>query len=725
MKKINQISLACALALCANATDDLGVINIESSTVNVIESSKATEASTISYIDEQKIQETGAKNVGELLKGVPGVTADIRAGEVVEIHMRGVGQQEFMGEDTGVAVIVDGVPVYAKSGKFRLNISDIKSIKVIKGSASYLYGNTATGGAIIITTSRPKGSKNEFSLGAEYGIENYRDYNIDFNHSNENFAVNLNANDRSTDGYWVDSAYWSKSYGGKFTYYLDDTSDVTLGIDKTTKFEGAGRTSVTGVTAAENDPDGSETASSFQKDNNVELDKYFLKYNKDFNNGGNLLVNVYKYLDEYDFQSSPQDEDLAGNPMASTYSNHSLEHKKQKGAKIEYKQELDKLAFLLGYEYGDRKYLDASQTLVDYSSISSRTGLREEHYEGETSETEDNQKLHAYYGELKYAFTPQFTTTFNIRHDKQTDEYLSFEDDYDGVIWNEVNQGIEKTFKQNSYRLGGVYNFNDNYAVFGNYSTGFRTPQVKSILDNEENGFTNTIDVQKSRTYEIGTRGNFSNFNYEVTLFQIDTKDIIGREFGTYAFLSKEITNIGDSQNRGIELALNSKPTDNLSIDVAYTYLRSKFTDHLPVGVRTGYVPSLHSYSYVEFADVIGNEVPRVPHHKINIYTTYEPIKNLKLISELYAQSSYYADETNDIKMPGYATLNLQARYNMKIGDHNFEFFAKVNNVFDKRFYQSVYFTSDNNHNGVYDSEDPSITVDPGRQYFAGIKYTF
>ncbi len=711
MNKKIYISLACAVAL--NGAD-LGTISVESSTVNVTNIDKTTEASTINFIDSEQIAEIGAKQINEVLQTIPGVTTDVRTGEEIEIHMRGVGQQEFMGEDTGVAIIVDGVPIYAKSGKFKLNVSDIKSIKVIKGSASYLYGNTATAGAIIITTSRPKGVENEFSLGVEHGSHDYKDYNLDFLHSNENFAVNLNANDRSTDGYWVDSEYWSKSYGGKFSYYIDDMSDITVGIDKTSKFIGSSRSTITGVTAAQNDPTGSLNSPSYQKDNDVELDKYFVKYNKEFLNGGNILVNVYDYLDNYNFTSSPQDEDILGNPMASTYSNHSIEDKKQKGLKLEYTQEFEKLGFMLGYEYGDREYLESSETLIDYSALSSRPPFaRQYFYEGETSKSEENQKLQAIYGEVKYAFTPKLITTFNMRHDKQTDEYKELEHDYNGVVWSDNDKNLEKTFNENSYRLGAVYNLNNNNAIFTNVSTGFRTPRVAQIQANIDDGITDEIKTQKSITYEIGNRGRIADLDYEATLFQIDTKDIIGYRDGTYSW-SGPIENIGDARNRGLELSLKSDSKKTVSFNAAYTYLKSKVTKHNPFYVR----------GFPAF-DIVGNELPRVPNHKLDLYTTYKATDNLKLISEIYAQSKYYADETNLIEMPGYAYMNLQARYTTKISSHEFELFFKINNIFDKQYYQTAYFTGDKSGDGTIDAEDPSITVNPGREYYAGIKYKF
>jgi len=91
--------------------EDLGTITVESSTIVDMDVDKTTEASTVNLIDEQTIEQIDPKTINDILQTIPGITADVRSGDTVEIHIRGVGQQEFMWEDTGVAIVIDGVPV--------------------------------------------------------------------------------------------------------------------------------------------------------------------------------------------------------------------------------------------------------------------------------------------------------------------------------------------------------------------------------------------------------------------------------------------------------------------------------------------------------------------------------------------------------------------------------------------------------------------------------------
>ena len=100
----------------------------------------------------------------------------------------------------------------------------------------------------------------------------------------------------------------------------------------------------------------------------------------------------------------------------------------------------------------------------------------------------------------------------------------------------------------------------------------------------------------------------------------------------------------------------------------------------------------------------------------------YKPNNKLKLFGEIYAQSKYYADETNLMKVAGYAKINLKASYYY---NKHLELFTKVDNLLDKQYYRTVYLFSDKNKDNKLDQEDASITVDPGRVWYAGVKYLF
>lgn len=704
------ISAICALAMNLSATD-LGMIQVESSTIDVKTDVK-TEVSNVDIIDEETINIVGPKNLVDVLRTVPGITSVARAGETMQIRIRGVGQQQYMGEQPGVAIIVDGVPVMAVSGGIRLNMTDIKSIKVIKGSASYLYGDGALSGAVIITTKKPKG-QSETTLTAEVGSYNYQEYTVGTTQGTEDFSINLNASLRSTDGYWTDSSMWTKSVNGKLSYFIDDSSDITLGVDVTKKFdEGGTRSSISGVSAVAENPRG-EANSGYSKDSGIDLNKYFLTYVKDF---GDKSINVtaYKYQDLYDYISNPQD--LDSNPATSNvYVQHSNQDLEQQGLKSEFTINNNFFAALLGVELGQRDYESATKVLEDYSEYNSRTRANEDYYKGEKTQTNSKESVQAVYGEFKYKITPKFTTTLNARYNVLKKEFITNSLDSNGTVWTENIVEESHTFENTAYRAGVTYNFNSSVGLFTSVATGFQNPEADDIA------ITPDLKEQTSITYEIGARGNMAmldnDFKYEASLYQLDNKDILGPEGGTYDF-SSPTNNIGDTRSRGVELSLNSNPVKPLSFNLAYTYLDAKYTKH-----NTHYV-TMQDRSRVAY-DIVGNTVPRVSKHTMDLFVNYNVTNEIKLISEVYAKSSYYADEPNLVKFDGYEILNLQARYNTKLFSNDFEFYVKVDNVLDNQYYRAAFIHRDKRGPVGIDPEDASITVDPGRVYYAGVKYTF
>jgi len=74
----------------------------------------------------------------------------------------------------------------------------------------------------------------------------------------------------------------------------------------------------------------------------------------------------------------------------------------------------------------------------------------------------------------------------------------------------------------------------------------------------------------------------------------------------------------------------------------------------------------------------------------------------------------------------GRTVFNLTANYEVKT-DSGFKWsaFARIDNLFDRYYFSTIRGSSDSDGNGVYNAEDPSITVNPGRVLTAGISAKF
>jgi len=729
MNKKICMSMACVFALGINANGvDLGKINVESTTIDDRFESKRTEVSTTSTISGENVDKSHIENIQQILQSIPGITTEVKTGDSMKIHIRGVENQVYMGEKPGVAVVIDGVPVFERTGAVNIDIDNIESIKVIKGGASYLFGDDALSGAVIITTK--KGAKYNHNFATiERGSFGYQKLLARTGYANDNLSFHIQASERKADGYHEDSDYDTKYLNGKLQYYIDESSDIQFGTEYSKRGKDSHGT-VGGVTEAETNPEsiftGDMESRDYTRKFDVDLMKLFLTYSKDFDNGSNLLVNGYQYTDDTYYWSSPQTKNATG--ATGTYTDDDYVYDNyyeqiQRGIKSEFRTSGDKFATLLGLDIRDNNY--KNKTLyrvaqkVGFGATATYLNAGDENSNNETDEN-----VYAIYGEYKQGLSDKLSATGNLRYDTIKLDYT-----------DSRSNNLDKSFNVYSYRIGTNYNLSDKNNIFVNYSTGFRAPTITQLFAGDVSTYGSTLNnpdikPEKSHNYEIGNRGIFGSINYEGSLFRIDRKDFIMKTSGNYGTADTTITdmwdNIGGAKHQGVELAMNSKITDAISYNLAYTYLDAKYTDYKNFGIHfdadgDGRVDA----GEVSFNDVTGNIIPRTSKHTLNAIIDYKITSNIKLTTEYSKKSDYYADDLNKIKVDGQEAVNLLAEYKSKIDSYEYSFFAKVDNLFDNQYYNTARASSDRDDNLVFDAEDLSITVNQGRTYTAGLSVKF
>lgn len=129
----HSVILSSLLAGSCLAAENLGIIGIDSTTIDDRFHSSRTEASSTSTIDGQKVDDSHVENIQQVLNAIPGITTEVKTGDSLKIHIRGIENQVYMGEKPGVAVVIDGVPVFERTGAVNIDLDNIESIKVIKG----------------------------------------------------------------------------------------------------------------------------------------------------------------------------------------------------------------------------------------------------------------------------------------------------------------------------------------------------------------------------------------------------------------------------------------------------------------------------------------------------------------------------------------------------------------------------------------------------------------
>ena len=115
-------------------------------------------------LDRAAIERSGARDVGELLRGQPGITLVSRGGpgSPVTVSIRGSSADQ-------VQVLLDGIPINnAISGEADLSTIDpagVERVDIVRGAQSSRYGSQALGGVILVTTRRATSVAPQLSLG--------------------------------------------------------------------------------------------------------------------------------------------------------------------------------------------------------------------------------------------------------------------------------------------------------------------------------------------------------------------------------------------------------------------------------------------------------------------------------------------------------------------------------------------------------------------------------
>lgn len=709
---------------------DLGVIHVESSTIDDRFAEKRQEPSNTAMISGETVDRAHAENIHQILQSVPGLTTEFDSGDTLKIHIRGVENQMFMGEKPGVAVVIDGVPVFERTGKVNIDLDNIESIKVIKGGASYLFGEDALGGAVIITTKRGADMAGT-RVGVEMGSYGFDKQLVRTGLAAENYAGHIQISRRSIDGYYFQSDYQTDYVNGKFQYYLDDVSDLTFGFELSDR-EKDSHGSVTGVTQAEEDPqsvDGRDFARMFD----VALAKTFVTYSRDMDSDSNLMLNLYRFTDNTNYMSRPVTYDGSYNDVSdnvNAYAENNDYDQVQQGLKAEFRSGGNTLAWMGGVDLRANEYSYYNIYAMDFarSAPSARNPTPTVYTEGTVfDDNHTDESVQALYGELKLQATDATTVTLNSRYDAIA---LDYADDLNDL-------SLDKSFQVWSWRLGANHALSGNTDLYTNYSTGFRTPTVEQLFAGDISPFGDTasnhaLDPEHSTNIEIGLRGRGViagvGVEYDVAAFQLDRRDFIMAVAGNYANpetgTKDQYDNIGGARNRGLELALHSDRQRDLFVDIAYTYLESTFTDYEQYNLVLGNRWS--GGSVVPYYDLEGNDVPRVPRHHLNVSLNGRVNNELILTAETDTATSYYADDINQIKIDGHTVVNLMVSYDTKLTSGNrLELFARIDNAFDEDFYNTARSVGDNNEDGVYNEEDLSIVVNQGRTFTVGLAMEF
>jgi len=286
--------------------------------------------------------------------------------------------------------------------------------------------------------------------------------------------------------------------------------------------------------------------------------------------------------------------------------------------------------------------------------------------------------------------------------------------------------------------------------AYGGYSQGNRAPSPielgcadpnnACILPNALQGDPPLKRVV-SRTLEAGLRGSAGQgLRWNASVYRtVNTDDLL---FISNGHAAGYFANAGRTRRQGVELGL-AQHGDVLDWSIAYSYLRATFDSTACLLSESNSSadgsPACSGDGEIEVRP--GNRLPGLPQHSLKVNVDWKVLPVWTVGAQLAAYSDQIArGNENNAQTPdgadflgsgrigGYAVLNLTTNWKVAKG---FELYAKVTNVFDRRYATSALLGEN--------AFDPHGTLLPPSQwrneqfdgpgapraFFAGVRYTF
>lgn len=625
----------------------------------------------VSEFTAEQIEATNSKTVAEALRYVPGVVVTTGRKNEPSVRIHGLKPDKAL-------VLIDGVPYYETNyGSLDLNsipVDNIARIEVQKGVSSVLYGPNAISGVINIIT---KKSTTRPSLNARAEIGDYESRRLGISHGMKvgKFSYWLGYEHLETDGWYLsrdfDAHPTSVQYGSgrRATYraYVLEDGGVRENADEKTDAFWA----KVGI---------EPTADS----------EYFVNFHyitREKGGSASLMDNANRVL--------PTFSQLWRFPR---YDNWGIDLSGQQkmGDKVTFKGKLfyhDHVDDLDSYStpdyvnsYATSRYKDkmlggsllSDIKVAEIDTLRLAYNYRRDEHQDRALETDPFNKAVSYTGSL------------GIENELSPIKNLSIVAGL-GYDWFQVTKApIEDRRKPYADHLspmaGAKYSFDDGTNLFGSWAKKIRFPTLSTLYSSSSGNAE--LRPEKSHNYILGiSRGIGPCARAEFSVFHYDITDLITRDTPV---ANSPYVNFGKVKIYGFEVAGEIFPTKDLSFRLGYTYEDASDKSDGRVTDR----------------------VTGIPEHKINMTARYAIPGigvNLDLtglyVGKMWGQLPTPASpNTESLRTSDYFTTDVRIG---KTFFNKVELYFVAKNIFDKDYESEVGFPA------------------PGRNFYAGIKYTY
>ena len=640
---------------------------------------------SIDRVDRRAI-ETGQLqvNLSESLITVPGVSVQSRQNyaQDLQLSIRGFGARSSFGV-RGLRLYSDGIPGTMPDGQGQFSQFDLGSadhIEVLRGPFSALYGNSSGGVIAVFTEDAKPGFLVDGT--AQYGTFNTQRYALKAEGDDGVLNYVVDAAHFQTDGYRFHSEAERDNFNAKLHFAPSDTSKLTV---------------VANVieTPAVQDPLG--------------LTRAQLGANPSQAGVGALQFNTRKSLDQEQLGAIYDDKLSADDDWSTTlYTGHRATTQYQaipvstQNAPLSPGGVIDLNRAFWGVDSHVTDARELAGTPLQVVGGISYDDLEEArkgylNFEGSDLGVE---------GALRRD---------EANHVYDFDQYLQAQWDPDarwrliaGVRNNLVEvtshghipvlDGADSSVRYSAVNPVGGVTFRANSAVnlYGSYGRGFETPTLNDLayrsVDGSLPGLNLGLKPARSDNYEVGIKAATGPVRANLAAFYIKTEDELAVLQNSGGRTVSQ--NIGETNRRGLELAVDANWAAGFSGRLAYTYIRAVVGQAYatciaapcnPLANPGGPLPA--NYKTV----AAGSYLPAVPMNSlyVGVTWTYNPL-GFSATLETEGRAQIYADDRNSQAAAGFWVTNLRAGFQQETGHWRFSEFARLDNLADRAYVGSV-----------------------------------
>jgi iron complex outermembrane receptor protein len=693
--------VAAMLAPHAYAADDARLTSPVVITATRVEQNSFDLPVAIDVVEKKDIQDGQLQmTLSESLIRVPGITAQNRTNQSQDpqISSRGFGSRSSFGV-RGVRVYVDGIPLTMPDGQGQpgiVDLSAIKSIEVMRGPFSALYGNSSGGVIQLFSEDAPKTP--EIGSKIMFGSYDTRRQIMDAAGTVGNVEYLLNVSNFETDGYRQHSSGDKQAATAKFKIKVNEDTTVTSlinwfdqkandpgGVERSDAF-----TNPTKVADAVLPTNANARVTRSHKQIGVNLE-----HNLNQNNTINVMAFAGKRDNSQILATHSTGKDARTSSIARDFHGTDVRWD-NKGSLINMPY-----TFSVGLNYGK-----SSDARLDINTLKDRA------VSNVLNRDEDNiVDNFDQYAQGKLAVTEKLDIHAGLRHTKVK---LTVKDNYRSnsganVFSNGNNSGSVEYEKTNPV-IGAIFKINPSLNLYANYGSGFETPTfIEAAYNSTSSGAIPNLTLKPSvsQNYEVGAKAFIAdNTQVNLSVFKISTEnEIVLKE--TNSANRSVFTNADKTKRSGAELSIDSKFANNLSTYISYTLLNAEFD-------------SRFTSTRAESPDQIvlpGYKIPGTYSNQIyaEVAWKYQPLGFSTALEGRY-NSKVYVNDINGDFAPSYKIANIRAGFEQNLGGWNFTEFVRVENIFDKDYIGSV---------RINDSNSRFFEPAAGRNYLLSLGATY